>query len=156
MGWKIEAIKAERLKLAAGKFAGASPDVLDHIAEVETALYCLAYPLSELDMAPAHRCNVWMSSKMFPAQFDDIKDGEFAVYDKAVGDFKSTVLPTEKLHEVDYATAEGINLMDGTKISDDFEILSVHQNAPCAYVGCGSIWMKDVRRAAKLLWPNAR
>ena len=97
-----------------------------------------------------------MTSKMFPANFDEIKDGEFAVYDKTASNFVSTVIPPEKLHEVEYEVAESIYVEDGSKLSDDFEVLAVHQNAIAAYVGCGGIWMKDIRRAASLLWPQSK
>ena len=152
-GWKIDNITAERRKKASVKFPDAGSDVLDHIANVEAALYCLAYPLSDLDIEPGPRRDAWMTSKMFPSNFDGIKEGEFAVYDKDAKDFVSTDIPLEKLHEVEYEVAESIYVKDGSKLSDDFEVLAVHQNAIAAYVGCGGIWMKDIRRAAKLLWP---
>lgn len=152
-GWKIETITAERREKAKAKFPNAGDAALDHIANVEGALYCLAYPLHNLDIEPGPRRNAWMTSKMFPAQFDSIKDQEFAVYDKEAKDFVSTVILPENLHEVEYEVSESIGITDGSKLSDDFEVLAVHQNAIAAYIGCGGIWMKDIRRAAKLLWP---
>lgn len=153
-GWKFDDITKERRAKAEDSLAGATTDqLLDHIAKVEAALYTLTYSLNDLDIEPGPRRSARATSKLFPSQFDHIPDGLFAVYNSDKHEFEATTIPVEELHAVQYAEAESISIEDGSKLSDDFEIIAVHQSAPCAYVGCGSIWMRDVRRAASILWP---
>lgn len=155
MGWKIEEITAKRLETVRKRFPEADSAVLDHIAAVEAALYCLAYPLSELDIERGPRRAAWMTSKLFPATyFDNIPEGQFAVWDKATSEFVAKEIKLEELHEHEYQEAESISIEDGSRLADDLEVLAVHQNAIAAYVYGGSISMGDIRRAVKLLWPE--
>lgn len=154
-GWRIDDIKAERKAAAEKRFENSDHAALiDYIAEIEAALYTLAYPLSELDVVPGPRRSAWVSSKLFPDTFGESEfDGKYAVYSN--GKFVAKDIPDTELHTIGYATADSILIVDGSKLSDDFEVIAVHQNAIGAYICCGSIWMKDIRRAAKLLWPKS-
>lgn len=151
--WNLEKIRAGRRKVANESLKDATREqLIERLVEVETSLYTLAYSLSELDIAPAHRCNAWMTSNLFPA-FDE-SDKPLIIDRQAEPRVEYRDLPpAEKWHETEFGHAESLSIYDGSKLSDDFEILRVHQNAPGAYIGCGNISMGDVRRAAKLLWP---
>lgn len=150
--WNLDKIRAGRRTFAEKHLKEATRDqLLERLVEVETSLYTMTYSLSELDIMPGHRCNAWMSSNMFACTDDDgkvltIEDAEPRV------EYRETPAP-EKWHETEFSSADSLSIKDGSKIHDDFEILAVHQNAPCAYIGCGNISMGDVRRAVKLLWP---
>lgn len=152
--WNLDKIRKDRRELAEKNLAGASrEELLDRIAEVEMNLYVMTYTWSELDIVPSWRCNAWVTSNLFPCRGDD--DTKVLTIDQTQEpkvDYRD-VPPIEKWHETEFCSEESLSIEDGSKIHDDFELISVHQNAPGAYVGCGNIKMGDVRRATELLWP---
>lgn len=154
-GWKIDDITAERRKKAEDRFRTAHRDeLLDHIAKVEAALYTMALPLSDLDIEAGPRRSAYVSSKLFPAKIEGVPDGKYTVWNSDKKELEATAIPDDHLHEFEYAEAESISIMDGSKLNDDFPVISVHQNAIASYIYCGSIHMRDIRRAAALLWPK--
>ncbi|RUV07947.1 hypothetical protein EOA79_02335 [Mesorhizobium sp. M1A.F.Ca.IN.020.03.2.1] len=153
-GWKSEEIAAERRKRAETMLGAATREqLIDRIVALETSLYKMTYSLNELDVDAGPRCSAWMVSKMFPHRFlDREQNAEFCVYDKEKGHFVGVMVKTDTMHEVDYVLDDSVQIDDGSKLPDDFEILSVHQSAIAASIYGGSIFMGDVREAAKLLW----
>lgn len=154
MGWRIDDIKAERKAAAEKRFESSDRAALiDHIADIEAALYTLASPLSGLDIVPGPKRSAWATSKLFPDTFGKSEfGGKYAVCSD--GKFIAKDIPDTELHAIEYATIDSIQIADGSKLSDDFEVIAVHQNAIAAFICCGSISMKDIRRAAELLWPK--
>lgn len=152
--WNLDKIRAGRREFAEKRFKEFTREqLLERLVEVETSLYVMTYTLNELDILPALRGDAWMTSNLFPVMDDDgkvltIEDSEPRVEYRELP-------PPEKWHETEFCHADSLSIQDGSKLSDEFEILSVHQNAPAAYIGCGNIEMGDVRRAAKLLWPSS-
>lgn len=153
-GWKTEQIAAERRKRADVAFANATrEDLLARIVALETSLYKLTYSLNDLDVEPGPRNSAFMQSKFFPHRYlDKAEKEEFCTFDAATSQFVGAQVSDETMHRVDYALDESVDVRDGSKLSDDLEILSVHQNATAASIYCGAIYMGDVREAAKLLW----
>lgn len=151
--WNLDKIRAGRREFAEKHLANATrEELLERLVEVETSLYTMTYSLSELDVLPGPRRNAWITSNLFPC-WDDAGDKALIITKEEPRVEYREVPPTEQWHETEFDSAESLSIKDGSKIHDDFEILSVHQNAIAAYIGCGNISMGDVRRAAKLLWP---
>lgn len=152
--WKTDEIAAERRKKAEATFIGATREqLIDRIVALETSLYKMTYSLSELDIEPEPRASAWMYSKLFPHRYlDKAQNAEFCVFDRETKQFVEAHVTPENLHEASYELAESVEIRDGSKLPDDFEILSVHQSAMCASIYGGAICMGDVREAARLLW----
>lgn len=152
-GWNTEQIAAERRKRAEEVFANASrEELVNRIVALETSLYKMTYSLSELDIDPSPRGSAWMASKLFPHRWLANGDAEFSVYDRDKKEFVAVDVKPETMHEIGYALDDSVEINDGTKLPDGFEILSVHQSVSCASIYGGAIFMGDVREAAKLLW----
>jgi hypothetical protein len=152
--WKSEEIATERRKLAKVNLADASKgQLIDRIVALETSLYKIAYPLHELDIEPSPRASAWMTSKLFPYRYlDKAENEEFCVFDANTKQFVGAQVASETMHQIDYILGDSVQIDDGSKLSDDLEILSVYQSAVCASIYGGSIFMGDVREAARLLW----
>lgn len=151
MDWKHEDIRSKRRKIAEEQFAGADRDaILDHIAEVETALYTLAYPLSGIDVEKGPYCGASVRSKLFPLEPEN-GDSPFCVFNKETNKFDSKEIPEDRLHAEDYETADSIQIRDGSKLSDEFPIISVHQSALASSIYYGAVFLGDVRKAVALL-----
>ena len=145
---KISIAKEQREKLLAENLT--PEQLLDRAVELATALYPFAYVCGSLDT----HCPKGMhaTSKLLPMLTENDK---FQVYEDE--DFKEIEpIPEENLHTVNYEEEDSITLVDGTLLDDSFDVLSVHQQAPGAYVGCGSITMSDVRHASRLIFPNKK
>lgn len=154
MGWRHEDIRAERRKIAEEQFAGADRDaLLDHIADVETALFTLAYPLSGLDVEKGPYCSASARSKLFPLQEGGDESSPFCAFNAGTNKFEAKSIPDERLHLEDYEQSDSIRILDGSKLSDEFPIISIHQSAMAASIYYGAVFMGDVRKAVALLWP---
>jgi hypothetical protein len=151
--WKSDEIAAERRKRAEAELASATREqLLDRIVALETSLYKMTYSLNELDIEPEPRASAWMSSKLFPHRWLADQNAEFSVFDKDTRKFVAATVTPENMHEIDYELDESVEIRDGSKLPDDFQILSVNQSAMCASIYGGAICMGDVREAARLLW----
>lgn len=145
--WDRESIRKGRLEKI--KDLNLTPDqMLERLADLETALYPFVYVLGAIDNKSWRGTNV--SSKLFPMMSEDnkfsvYKDGEVISVDK---------LTEAELHTTDYFEEDSIIIEDGTQLNDTFTLMATHQQAPGAYVGCGSIVMGDVRYAVNLLYPK--
>ena len=147
--WNKESIAKERREKAIVNLAGADHEqLIERIVALETALYPFAYVCGSLNEKAWRGTNA--TSKLFPMLSDNEK---FLVYEDGKS-VEGEKIPESKLHEVEYYEADSIYIEDGTTLDDDFDILSVHQQAPGAYVGCGSITMSDVRAAVALIFPH--
>ena len=153
-GWNIDKIKADRLALATERFPAASPDVLAHIADIETSLYTLAYPLNGLQIEAGPHRVAFCESKLFPLRPKEGETSFMRFCEETRTTVTASIAPSE-LHLVEYYCEESLPIYDSTEIDDDFEIISVGQSAIATSINCGSICMGDVRRAADLLWPQA-
>lgn len=153
-GWNTAQIAAERRQKAEVSLADATrEELLNRIVALETSLYKLTYSLSDLDVDPGPRSSAFMTSKFFPHRYlDKDEKEEFCTFDPATRQFVGAQVSTETMQQVDYALADSVDVRDGSKLSDDLEILNVHQSATAASIWCGAIYMGDVREAAKLLW----
>jgi hypothetical protein len=147
MSWKIDQIRERQKELVEARFADASrEDIMAALIELRTAAYPFEYVTSHLDMKSWRGTTA--SSALFHWEHPE-KPG-FAVWNTETSDFDCVQLKDEELAAAKYVTADSIQIEDGSKLGDNFEVLSVHQQAPCAYVGCGSIWMEDVRRLGQV------
>ena len=154
MGWEIDNITQERRANAAKRFPAAMPDILDHIAAVEAALYCLATPLIGLDeITPGRYNSACMVSKFFPFSHDEAPGDQRAFLEDSKWVFRD--VPENEMHTADYQLADSVSVTDSSKLHDNLEVIAVCGSADCASINYGSIWMKDIRRAAKLLWPKS-
>lgn len=152
-GWKSEQIAEERRKRAESLLADATREqLLDRIVKLETSLFKLTYSLNELDIESSPRGSAFMVSKLFPHRWLADDNAEFSVFDSDKKKFVAAEVTAETMHEVSYELDDGVEIRDGSKLPDCFEILSVHQSAMCASIYGGAIFMGDVREAARLLW----
>lgn len=149
--WNKETISKERRKLAEASLKNLSRDqLIDRIVALETTLYPFAYVYGALDTKAWRGSSA--TSKLFP-MFSE--KGNFLVYkDGASVEIRKDKLSESEYHAVDYYTEDSVPIMDGTNLHDDFTLLSVGQDAPGTHISCGSISMKDVRDATKLLFPK--
>ena len=148
MGWKYDDI-AKQLKIKVESlFKDADNAVLlERIVALETALYPFVQVMGSLNEKSWRGTTA--SSKLFPMLSES---NQFLVYDAELKEAKEvSVIPESELHHVEYYTEDSLSIVDGAQLHDDFEILSVHQSAPGAYIGCGSISMKDIRHAQAIL-----
>lgn len=145
--WNRDSIREERRKSILEK--NYSPEeMIERMVELETALYPFVYVLGALNQESWRGTHA--TSHLFPmltesGKMQNYTDGKIVEID----------IPTEEsLHEVEAFEEDSIIINDGRKLNDMFEIMATHQQAPGAYIGCGSIVMGDVRHAIDLLYPK--
>ena len=149
--WNKEKIAKQRRELTEESLKGFSKDqLIDRIIALEIALYPFAYVYGSLDAKPWRGSAT--SSKLFPMLSEK---GNFLVYkDSDSEEIEKDKLLESEYHNTDYYTEDSLIIMDGTSLHDDFMLLEVSQSAPGAHINCGSISMRDVRDATKLLFPK--
>jgi hypothetical protein len=153
--WNRDSIAADRRKQVEEQFAEASrEELIDRIIALETEMYPFAYVLGSLNEASWRGTDA--SSKLFPSLSDDGKFQAYQSKEDSPNDKGGTItleaIAEDKLHEVDYYTEESLRIVNGEQLDDMFEIIGVHEQAPGAYVGCGSITMGDVRSLRRVLY----
>lgn len=149
MGWDLNHIRKSREKIINEQLADANRDVLlKRILELETILHPLLAPLSSIDENPGG--SIFVESKLFPLL--DEEDENFLVYDSKTSTSKhiGKTISTEDYAKHDYYLQDSIPLTDGTKLGDEFSIISVSQSVSVASIFCGNITMRDVRNAWKI------
>ncbi len=158
MSWNFESIYAQRSEKFHEKYGDADRGLLVRmILELETALYPFAVTLGSLDEKSWRGTHA--TSNLFPTTNEA---GEAYIY-SVDGDHKHELsgkrikletIPEAELHRYEYDERESFTIADGRQLDDEFTVFSVHQQAPGAYVGCGSVHMEDIRRAVKLIFPG--
>jgi hypothetical protein len=150
MSWKYDSIAKQRAEKAAARFAAADRETLiARIVALETALYPYVVALSSV-LEKSWR-GTTASSKLFPMRPED-SDHKFLVSNLETRKSESIDIPEEKLAEIRYYETESLSIADGSKLGDDFTLLAFHQQAPGAYVGCGSIDVADVKYTLKVFY----
>lgn len=150
MAWNIDSISAERRGILLKRFPDAATHVIDHMVELEAALYPFAYTLGCLD--GGFRRGTTASSMLFPFETEG---GLGLYYDKEKGSVAERELPplSEMYREPgQWSLADSPTIMPGERLDDSLEVMAVHGHEFAASVGCGSIEMRDVRRAHALLF----
>ena len=148
-GWNKEKIANSQRDANASWVSSADRNsLIERIIALETALYPFAYVFGSLDSKSWRGTTA--TSKLFPLYSEGDK---LLVY----RDGKSVEIDTpseEEWHKISFYESDSLTIEDGSKIHSNFELFSVHQQAPGAYVGCGAISMGDVRDAVEVLRPQ--
>ncbi len=153
--WNHSTIADERRKIWLPLANQIDPiKLVERIVQLEVALYPFVTCMGSLDDESWRGTHA--SSKLFPFLSEDEK---FQVYQTADSDgnrgstkeIDPESVPENELHTLEYYCEDSICIKNGKDLDDLFEVISVHQQAPGAYVGCGSICMGDIRHASTVL-----
>lgn len=148
--WNRESIRSERkAKLDALNLT--KEQLIERVLDLETALYPFTYTLGSINNESWRGTNV--TSKLFPMLGDD---NEYLVFEPGGGTKHIKAIPESELHITDYYEHDSIYIKNGSNLDDLFDVLSVHQQAPGAYIGCGSVTMGDVRYAVGIMYPKEK
>lgn len=162
MGWNHKTLDAIFRKRASDMYADKSnTELIDRIIQLEVAAYGFdhtLYSLNEESWRGTHA-----TSPLFPSTQEDEQHRTTVFVFSVDGNYKHELsgkripikdIAESDLHRYEYGERESIDIKDGRQLDDDFDIIAVHQQAPGAYVGCGSIDMGDIRHLNKVLYPE--
>jgi len=141
--WNYEAIFKEEMDATQEHYAGRpEAELLAVIAALRTQLYPLCVALCPV-LEKSWR-GTSASSKLFPMRPQN-DEHKFLIFNPETNSHDEVSLTEAELSGSDYYTEDSLLIEDGENLSDRFELLSFHQQAPGAYVGNGSLTVGDVR-----------